>query len=101
MLAEQRAALTLGHSAPYPELDSIVQRIGAALELDGAVTTDGCGFALRGAADEEIVRVCPPTPGLRHPRKTSFRISTGQRGQSHCTTQPFKPIDTPRRSGGA
>ncbi|GAA3947288.1 hypothetical protein GCM10022231_00130 [Gordonia caeni] len=101
MLAEQRPTLALGHASPDPELDTIVQRIGSALELNWAVTADGGRLSLGGAADEEIVGVCPPTPGLRHPCEASFRISTGQRGQSHCSTQPFKPIDTPRRSGRA
>lgn len=74
MLLEQGAALTLGHSAPDAEFDAVVERIGAAFGDDGAVSADHSGFALRGAADEQLVRVGLAATGLGDPRDAGFGL---------------------------
>lgn len=57
MLLEQGAALTLGHAAPYAELDAVVEGVGTAFEDYRAVPADHRGFALGGPADEELVGI--------------------------------------------
>ena len=52
MLLEQRATLPFGHPAPNPELDAVVECIGAALGDHRAVPADDCRFALRGPPHE-------------------------------------------------
>lgn len=76
VLLEQGAALPLGHSTPHPELDPVVERIGAAFEDHRAVPADHRGFALSGAADEQLVRIGLPAAGLRHPGDTRFCFCT-------------------------
>jgi hypothetical protein len=60
VLLEQGPALALGHTAPHPELDLVIQRVRSALLHYGTVTADHCGFALGGAPDEQLVRVGGP-----------------------------------------
>jgi len=74
VLTQQRPALAFGHPAPDTELDAVVEGIGAALKLHGTVAADGRGFALGGAADEQLIRVDPPTPCTGHPSQSSFRV---------------------------
>ena len=93
MLLEQRPALTLGHSTPDAELDPIVQSVGATLGDHRAVPADHGGFALSGAADEQLVRVRLATPGLRNPGNTRFRLRALHNGGG-CR------IDGGRASGG-
>ena len=61
MLLEQRAALSLGNATPDAELDPVVQGIGTALRDHRAVPTDHRGFALGGAADEQLIRISGAT----------------------------------------
>ncbi len=61
MLLEQRAALSFGHATPDAELDPVVQGIGTALRDHRAVPTDHRGFALGGAADEQLIRISGAT----------------------------------------
>ena len=58
--AQQRPALTLGHAAPDPELDPVVERVGQALGAHRAAHADGLGAVLRGALHEQAVRVAGP-----------------------------------------
>jgi hypothetical protein len=67
VLLEQGAALPFGHPTPDAELDSVVQRVGPALENHRAVPTDHRGFALGGASYEQFVGIGLPATGLRHP----------------------------------
>lgn len=76
MLLEQRASLTFGHPTPDAELHAVVERVRAALEDDRAVTTNHCGLALRGAADEQFVRVGLPAAGLGDPRDPRSGLCT-------------------------
>lgn len=80
VLFEQRATLPLGHASPDAELDAVVQGIGAAFGDHGAMAADDRGFALRGAAHEQFVRIGLATPGLRNPRNTRFGLRTVQNG---------------------
>jgi hypothetical protein len=64
---KQRAALTLRHTAPYAELDPVVQRVGAALEDHRTMPADHHGFALRGAAHEQLIGIGFTTAGFGHP----------------------------------
>ena len=50
--AQQGAALTLGHAAPYAELDAIVERVRQALCADGAAPADQLGPVLCRALDD-------------------------------------------------
>lgn len=72
VLLEQGTALPLGHTAPNPELDPIVQCVGPALEDHRTVSTDHRGFALGRATDEQFVRISLPATRLRHPRNPSL-----------------------------
>ena len=75
MLLEQRAALTLGHSAPHPELHAIVQRIGATLGHHRAVPADDGGLALRGATNEELIGIGRTAQSPGHPRDARLPIN--------------------------
>lgn len=74
MLLEQRAALTLGHPAPDPELHAVVEGIGAAFGDNRAVPADHCGFALRGTSDEQLVGIGGSAQRFGHPGNTGFPI---------------------------
>jgi hypothetical protein len=76
MLLEQSAALTFGHATPHAELDSIVERIGAALRDYRAVPADHRGFALGGAADEQLIGIGLSAPRLGNPRDAGLGLST-------------------------
>ncbi|GAB04966.1 hypothetical protein M2359_000819 [Gordonia amarae] len=95
MLAQEGAPLAFGHAAPDSEFDAIVEGVGSAFELDGAVSADGGGFALGCAADEQFVGVSAAASGLgnpylpifsdenrrcRHPPTLSFALSQRLRG---------------------
>jgi len=67
MLFEQGAPLTLRHPTPDPELHPIIQRVRTALGDDRAVPADHRGFALGGAAHEQLVGVGRATQRLGHP----------------------------------
>ena len=64
------------------QLDRLIRLygIGATLGDDRAVPADDRGFALGGAADEQLVRVGLATPGLRNPRNPGFCLRTMQNG---------------------
>jgi hypothetical protein len=72
MLAQQRSTLAFGHASPDPELHTIVERIRTALELNRAMTADGCRLALRCAPHEQLIRIHFPAPGPGHPSKSCF-----------------------------
>jgi hypothetical protein len=55
--AQQCAALALGHAAPHPELDAVVERVGQALGAHRAAHADGLGPVLRRAGHEQLVGV--------------------------------------------
>lgn len=57
MLLEQCAALTLGHPAPDPEFDPVVQGVGTAFGDDRTVAANHGRFALRGTAHEQLVGI--------------------------------------------
>lgn len=57
MLLEQRATLAFGHTAPYPELDPVIQGVGAALRDHRAMPTDDRGLALSGSTNEKLIRI--------------------------------------------
>ena len=64
MLPDELSALTLGHAAPDPELNPVVERVGEALGDDGALATYQCRSVLRRAADEEFVGISGSAPGF-------------------------------------
>ncbi|GAB17461.1 hypothetical protein GOEFS_033_00220 [Gordonia effusa NBRC 100432] len=68
MLPEQSAALTLGHAAPNAELDTIVEGIGSAFELNWAVPADSGRLALRRTADKKLIWIGAPAFGVGNPR---------------------------------
>ena len=72
MLLEQRTPLTLGHPAPDPELDTVVECVCSALHEYRAVPTDSRRFALRRTSNEELVWIRPLAPRLRNPSDTCF-----------------------------
>jgi hypothetical protein len=74
MLLEQGPALTLGHAAPYAELDAIVECVGATFQDYRAVPADYGGFALGGAADEQLIGIGLSAAGLRNPRNAGLRL---------------------------
>lgn len=78
VLAQEGAALALGHTAPHTELHTVVEGIGAAFELDRAVPTDRRGFSLSRPAHEQLVRVFTSTLGLRNPCLSRFGFPCGQ-----------------------
>src|ERR1700735_516403 len=65
--AQQRAPLPLGHAAPHPELDPVVERVSKAIGPDRAAAADQLGPVLRRALDEKLVRVSSLTRGTRSP----------------------------------
>src|ERR1700739_952368 len=76
VLLEQGAALTLSHPAPHAELDPVVQSAGGAFEDHRTTPADHRGFALRGAADEPLIRVGGATAGFGHPGQSVFGLGT-------------------------
>jgi hypothetical protein len=64
VLLEQCAALPFGHPTPDAELNAVIQRVRAAFHDDRTVPTNHCRFALRGAADEELIGVSGATARL-------------------------------------
>ena len=74
VLLEQCAALAFGHAAPDAELDAVVQGVGAALRDHRAVPADHRGFALRGAADEQLVGIRLAASGLGNPSDPGFGL---------------------------
>ncbi len=78
MLLEQGPALALGHAAPHPELDLVVQRVRPTLLHHRAVTADHRGLALGGAPDKQFVGVSGPTQRSRDPRDPFFGFNTAQ-----------------------
>ena len=76
MLLEKRTALAFGHPAPDTEFHPVVEGVGAAFEDHRAVTADDGGFALGGAAYEQLVRVSLTASGLGHPSNTGLGFCT-------------------------
>lgn len=74
MLLEQGAALTFGHTAPYAELDAVVECVGPAFEDHRTVPADHGGFALGCAADEQLIGIGLSAAGLRNPRNAGLRL---------------------------
>jgi hypothetical protein len=74
MLLEQGATLAFGHAAPDTEFDTVVEGVGAALENHRAVSADNGGFALGGAAYEELVWVGLAASGLGYPGDTGLGL---------------------------
>jgi hypothetical protein len=70
VLLEQGAALAFGHSAPDAEFDAVVEGVGAAFEDHRAVPADDGGFALGGAAYEQLVGISLAAACLGHPSNT-------------------------------
>src|SRR5215470_14131962 len=70
--AQQRPALSFGHTAPHAELDPVVQRLGQTLGAHRAPHADALDLTLSGATHEKPVRIAftacgpvPPVPRLR------------------------------------
>lgn len=76
MLFEQGATLTLGHPTPDAELDAVVQRIGTTLEDHRTMTADHRGFALCGAAHEQLIGIAGTTVSFGHPGHPGFGFRT-------------------------
>ena len=64
---QQRTTLTLGHPAPDPELDIVVECVSEALGADGAAQADGFHSILRSPLHEQCVGIRRATSGLRRP----------------------------------
>ncbi len=76
VLLEQGTALPLGHTAPNPELDPVVQRVGSAFQDHRTVPADHRGFALRRTTDEQFVRISLSATRLRHPCDPSLSFGS-------------------------
>src|SRR6516225_982378 len=90
MLLEQSPALALGHAAPHPELDLVVQRVRPALLHHRAVTADHRCLALGRAPDKEFIGIGGPTQCLRDPGNPFFRVDATQYalcGRDVCSTR--------------
>ena len=74
VLLEQSAALAFGHPAPDTELDAIVEGVGAAFEDHRAVTADDGGFALGGAAYEQLIGISLTAARLGYPSNTRLGL---------------------------
>ncbi len=72
MLAQQRPTLAFGHPSPDSELDTIVEGIRAAFELNRAMPTDRCRLTLRCPPHEQLVRIYFPASGPGHPCQSCF-----------------------------
>jgi len=77
MLPDELPALKLGHAAPDPELDPVVECVGKALGDDSAVATDHSGSILRRATNEELVGISGSTQSFRDPGNATFRWRHG------------------------
>jgi hypothetical protein len=60
VLLEQRPTLTFGHPTPDAELDTVVQRVSAALQHHWAMPADDRGLALCRPPDKQLIRVSGP-----------------------------------------
>ena len=74
VLLEQGAALTFGHAAPDAEFDTVVQGVGAAFEDHRTMSADNGGFALCGAAYEELVGIGLAASRLGYPGDTGLGL---------------------------
>ena len=74
VLLEQGTALAFGHATPYAEFDAVIECIGAAFEDHRAVSTDDCGLALCGTADEELIGIGLAASSLGYPRDTGLGL---------------------------
>ncbi len=72
MLTQQRPTLTFGHPSPDSELDTIVEGIRAAFELNGAMPADCRRLALRCTPHEQLVRIHFPASCPGHPCQSCF-----------------------------
>ena len=89
--AQQRAAFPLGHAAPHPELDPVVERVGQALVPDRAAAADPLRHVLLGALHKQRVRI--PVPARRH--------DSASRRSSPCVDVPpcsSRLSDSPTRA---
>jgi len=74
VLLEQCSTLTLGHTTPNSELNSVVEGVGTAFGDHRAVSTNHRSLALSGAANEQLVRVGRPAQSLGYPGDTGLAI---------------------------
>jgi hypothetical protein len=72
VLLEQGAALAFGHATPDTELDAVVEGVGAALENHRTMAADNGGFALGGAAYEQLIGIGLAASSLRYPGDTGL-----------------------------
>src|SRR5689334_784482 len=89
MLLEQCATLAFGHPTPHPELDAIVEGIGAAFQDHRAMPADHGGFALGRATYEQFVGVSLAASSLGNPRDPVLGLhaldqTAGKRGGDSC-----------------
>ena len=77
MAAQHGAALAFGHAAPDTELGPVVEGVGQALGDDRALLTDDLGVLLRGARDEEGVRVVADASSLARPVRLQPQLYAG------------------------
>jgi hypothetical protein len=82
VLLEQCAALAFGHTAPDPELDTVVEGVGAAFQDHRTVSTDHGRFALGGAPDKQFVWISLAAAGLGYPSYAG--LGFGALGQTVC-----------------
>src|SRR5699024_1164606 len=85
--AQQCPSLPLGHSAPDPVLDPVVQRIHQALQPDRTVETDLPRLPLRGPPYEQLVR---RTLGAQRP-KSPFFVELGVHSPPLFIERPQSP----------
>src|SRR6202020_825931 len=84
VLLEQRPPLTFGHPTPNTELDTVVQRVSAALQHDRTVPADDRSLTLCRPPDKQFVGVSGPAQRLGNPRDPRLRLSPKWNGCGRC-----------------
>ncbi len=84
--AQKRSAFPFGHTAPDPELHSVVKGVSEALGADEASKTPGLHPVLCRSLDEEVVRVQVATGRVRGPVAVDGRADQLGRAGTSCGT---------------
>src|SRR5690349_23975409 len=95
MLFDQLSALPLGHSAPDPELDLVVERIGKALRDHRALAAYDRRPFLGRTGHEEFVGISGATARLGDPCKSAL---ARKRSQQHHHEDILGEMTTPQVS---
>lgn len=107
--AQQRAALTLGHTPPHTELHPVVERVRQALGPHRASRAHRFGPVLGRTLDEKLIRICRPARGLRapvgypaaHAGAVLSRIEAPPRRQTAYSPSPVEDVTEGRRGATA